>query len=94
MVRMFERVGFQKNLNKTKAMLCKPGFIWGQLGAEAYKRKYTGEGPTFWEINRTRVRCEECGDTMDASSMRHHMERAHGVVLPQVRGVEAGVGGL
>ena len=38
MVRMFERVGLQTFLNKTKAMICTPGFIWGQQGAEAYKR--------------------------------------------------------
>ena len=38
MVGMFERVGLQKNLNKTKAMICKPGLIWGQQGAEAYKQ--------------------------------------------------------
>ena len=31
---------------------------------------------------------------MDASSMRHHMERSHGRVLPQVRGVDARGGGL
>ena len=41
MVRMFERVGLQMNLDKTKAMICTPGFIWGQHGAEAYKRQAT-----------------------------------------------------
>ena len=35
MVRMFERVGLQTNLDKTKAMICTPGFIWGQQGSEA-----------------------------------------------------------
>ena len=28
-VRMFERVGLQTNLGKTKSMLCNTGFIWG-----------------------------------------------------------------
>ena len=27
MVRMFERFGLQTNLNKTKAMICKTGFV-------------------------------------------------------------------
>ena len=81
-VRMSERVGFQTNLNKTKGVICKPGFIWGQQGSEAYKRQAIEEGPNFWESKRTRVCCKECGDTMDSSPMRHHMERAHGVVLP------------
>ena len=30
MVRMFEMVGLQTNLDKTKAMICTPGFIWGE----------------------------------------------------------------
>ena len=34
-VRIFERVGLQKELDKTKAMICTPGFIWGQHGYEA-----------------------------------------------------------
>ena len=37
MVRIFERVGLQTNLDKTKAMICRPRFIWEQQGAEAYK---------------------------------------------------------
>ena len=42
MVRMFDRVGLQKNLNKTNAMICTPGFIWGQQVSEAYKRQAIG----------------------------------------------------
>ena len=75
-------------------MICTPGFIWGQQGAEAYKQRATGEGPTFWERKRTRIICEVCGGTMAASSLRYHMERAHGRVLPQVRSVDFGGGGL
>ena len=54
----FERVSLQKNLNKTKAVICTPGFIWGQQVDESYKRQATGEGPTFRERNRTRVSCK------------------------------------
>ena len=35
MVRIFDRVGLQTNLNNTKAMICTSGFIWGQQGDEA-----------------------------------------------------------
>ena len=58
MVRMFERVVLQTNLKKTKAMIYMPGFVYGQQVVEAYKRRATGEGPNFWERNRTRVSCE------------------------------------
>ena len=47
MVRMFERVELQTNLNKTKAMICMTGFIWRQQVAEMYNRRATGEGPTL-----------------------------------------------
>ena len=82
------------NLNKTKNMICTPGFIWGKQVAEAYKQRATGEGPTFREMKRTRLRCDECGETISASSLQHHMYRAHGRLLPQVRGVDVGRGGL
>ena len=93
MVRIFRRVGLRKNLSKTKAMICTPVFIWGKQVFEAYKWRDTGEVSTFLKINRTRVSCKDCGGTMDASSMRHHMERSHGKVLQQVRGVDVGGGG-
>ena len=94
MVRMFERVVFQTNLNYTMAVICMLGLIWGQHGAEAYKRRATGEGPTFRESKRTRILCEECGETMSAYFMRHHMERENGIVLSQVRVLEFRLGGM
>ena len=91
---MFESFGLKKNLNNTKDMICMPGLIWGQQGAEAYKQQSTGEGPTFQERKRTRVLYEECGKKMSASFLQHHMERAHGRVFPQVRAVDVGGGGM
>ena len=37
MVIMFDKVGLQMNLNKTKAVICTPMLIWGKQGSEAYK---------------------------------------------------------
>ena len=91
---MFERVSLQKKLGKTKAMICMTGFVWGRQGVEAYKQRATGGGPTFQESKRTRVSCEECGGSMAAYSLKHHMKRSHGRVLPQVRGLEVGGGVL
>ena len=71
-------------------MVCMPGFIWGQKGVEAYKWRYTREGPTFWERKRTRVSCEEYRGAMVESSLRHHMERSHGILLNHIRGVDVG----
>ena len=33
-VSMLRRVGLQKNLGNTKAMVCTPGLIWGRHGTE------------------------------------------------------------
>ena len=46
---IFERVVIQKNLGNTKAMVFTPGFLWGQQGGAAYKRRATGEGANFRE---------------------------------------------
>ena len=93
MVIIFEGVGLQTNLRKTKAVVYTPGLIWGQQGVEAYRRRATGEGPTFREMKITRVSCEECGGTMGDYSLQRHIERSHGIVLPQVRGVDVREGG-
>ena len=55
MVRIFERVDLQTNLNNTKATICTPGFILGKQVSEAYKGQATGEGPTFRERKKIRV---------------------------------------
>ena len=52
-----------------------------------------GEGYTFIVQKETRVSFEECGAVMAESSLLHHMERAHGIVMPYIRGVEIGGGG-
>ena len=53
-----------------------------------------GEGATFWERNRTRVSCAECGGKMAESSLRYHMKISHGIVLTQTIGVDFGGGDL
>ena len=54
-VRMFNRVRLRKNIDKDKAMVCNPGFFWGQQGKAAHKRREKGEGATFWERKKTRA---------------------------------------
>ena len=55
------------NLDKTKAMVCTPRFIWGKWGELAYKICATGEGEIFREQKKTRVSCATCGVTVAAS---------------------------
>ena len=39
---MFQWMGLEINLDKTKSMVCTPGYIWGRLSDTAYKRRETG----------------------------------------------------
>ena len=41
-VAMFWQMGLETNLDKIKAMVYTPGFIWGKVGEMAYKRRETG----------------------------------------------------
>ena len=52
---MFHRMGMAANLEKTKAVVCMPGFIWGKWGDTSYKRRATGDGATFREREKTQV---------------------------------------
>ena len=52
---MFNSVGLNTNLDKTKSMVCTPGYIWWERSKEAYKYRETGEGATFRERKRMRV---------------------------------------
>ena len=78
----FCRVRLEKNLDKIKAMVFTPGFIWVQIGEYAYKRRSTGEGVKCRERKRMRVSCSECGALMADSSLRHYIRRSHGVIPP------------
>ena len=40
---MFRRVGLETNLEKTKALVCTPRYIWGKWSKSLYKRKATEE---------------------------------------------------
>ena len=46
-VAMLCKLGLAKNLEKTKSMVYMSGFIWGQLGKEAYNWQVKGEGSTI-----------------------------------------------
>ena len=87
-------MGLEMNLEKTKAMVCTPGFIWGNWGELAYKGHATGEGATLRERNKTRVICYTCGVTVVTSYLKSYMARNHGIRIPQTRWVDVIWGGL
>ena len=73
-VRMFNRVRLLKNLDKDKAMVCNPGFIWGQQGTAAYKRREKKRGSHVLgaEENQGELRGVR-GGAMAALSLHRYM---------------------
>ena len=47
LVQIFYLVGLYTNLGKNKSMTFSPGFIWGHMGKDAYKRQAAVKGVTF-----------------------------------------------
>ena len=84
-VTMFQWVGLRKNLEKTKALVCTPGYIWESCNEAAYKRRDIGEGETFRMGKRARVSCTVCWVTVALSSLKGNMERQHVRRPPQTR---------
>ena len=47
-----------------KALVCTPGYIWGNWIKAAYKHRAIGEGSTFREREQVKVSCSYCGVTV------------------------------
>ena len=69
-----------------------PRFNLGKTGHSGVQDESDGRRRYVLEWKRTRVSCAECRVTMSEYSLHHHMERSHGIVLPQNRGVDIGGG--
>ena len=65
-VGLFDRVGLRTNVGKTFRMVCQPSQAAGTQSVVAYRRKMTGEGPTYRERQNEQVECGECGKEMAA----------------------------
>ena len=55
LVDLFARVGLLTNTDKTKVMICQPGFLRTRVSDYAYKRSLTGQGLSYREAKRRRV---------------------------------------
>ena len=78
LVRLFDCVGLHTNVGKTVSMTCRPCPTAGNLSKVAYGHKMTGEGPTYHERKRERVKCGDCGKGMAAGSLEAHQMVQHG----------------
>ena len=78
LVGLFDRVGLNMNTGKTVGMTCRPCTAAGNRSEEAYGRLMTGEGPTFRERKRERVKCGDCGKEVAAGSLDSYRMSQHG----------------
>ncbi|KAL7427260.1 hypothetical protein ACHAXH_000579 [Discostella pseudostelligera] len=79
LVGLFERVGLRTNSQKTKVMTCVPGRIRVSHVEEVYN-DYCHGASTHAARKRLRVECNICNQsTMQAASLRSHLETQHDV---------------
>ena len=57
LVGLFDRMGLRNNFRKTVGMVCRPCQAAGTQSESAYRRRMTGEGPSYWEQQTGRVQC-------------------------------------
>lgn len=91
---LFERVGLQMNASKTKAMIGFSGHIYCDQSSPAYKRRQTGEGPTFSSRKRRKVSCPNCGKDLQERSLSSHLRSQHKIYdRPELRQTSRAVPG-
>ena len=78
LVSLFDRVVLRNNVGKTVGMVCHPCQVAGTQSEAAYGRRVTGEVTSYWDQQKGRVQCRECGDEMAAVSLAGHMNTQHG----------------
>ena len=78
LVGLFKCVGLRTNVGKTVSMTCRPCSAAGNQSEEAYGRNMTGDGPTYWERQKERVECGDCGKEMATGSLEAHRMIQHG----------------
>ena len=71
-------MGLRTNVGKTVSMTCRPCPAAGNQSEVAYRRKMTGEGPTYRERQKERVECGDCEKGMTAGSLEAHHMIQHG----------------
>ena len=69
---MFDRVGLQVNVVNMVGMVFLPYQTAGTQSEAAYERRMTGEGLTYQERQRVRVKCSDCGKEMAVGFMAVH----------------------
>ena len=77
LVKTFRRVGLATNTKTMQAMVCTPGKIRVHLLMDSYRR--LREGVAAGEEGKRAIICHVCEATLQARSLRSHLESAHDI---------------
>jgi hypothetical protein len=75
---LFRRIGLETNTQKTVLMISNPPTMHANLSQQAYRRKLTGDGPTYKEWKRGLIQCPRCDTTLRRGSLVNHLRCQHG----------------
>ncbi len=78
LITLFEQVGLKKNTKKTQVMTCIPGKIRESLSKEVYYDSRLGLLSST-DQKHLRVKCNICGERLQASSLQSHLEMQHDI---------------
>ena len=71
-------MGLKNNVGKTVGMVCRPFQAAVTHSEAAYRRRMTGAGPSYWDMQRGRVQCTDYGEEMLLGLLAGHMRTQHG----------------
>lgn len=81
LVTLFRRIGLETNFTKTAMMVHHSRPPRTMISSTAYRRKITGQGPTFKERLKEYVECPICRVTLKRGSLQAHQRRLHGTEI-------------
>ena len=73
----FEKLGLEMNASKTKYMVMRGGTLYRRERSEVYWRRCTGEGKSYDERMKEKVKCVKCGAEVVRPSLKRHQRSAY-----------------
>ena len=84
LVGLLNMVGLQNNVGKTVRMVFRPCQAAGTQLEASYRRRITGDGPSYRDLQKGQKQCRECGEDMAARSVAGHMNTQHWQMVEEI----------
>jgi hypothetical protein len=83
MTALFERVGLNMSVVKTKTMISCGKYQYHKISDIAYKRRMTGQGESHRSRKMRKVSCPECNEIVSDQYLPIHLHHQHNIVMEQ-----------